>query len=76
MPQTLTLLPLEHRTMENLPEFFVEQIDEAKNSSFPDYELVSEIVNNFREYPGFYHHLEEDMIYREILVKDHTQEKC
>jgi hemerythrin-like domain-containing protein len=70
MTDFLELLRQEHRNFESLLHVLERELDVFGRGERPDYEVLSAVIDYFKDYPDSCHHPKEDMIVEKVRTRD------
>lgn len=73
MPRTMDILLQEHRTIARLLDLLEREVGLLETSETPNYDLMLQIVDYFRSFPGLYHHPKEDLVFRRLAERNPEQ---
>ena len=61
----------EHRNIEMLLAVLEHELEVFDRGDRPDYEVIRAIISYFEVYPEVYHHLQEDVVFAKLKIRDH-----
>jgi hemerythrin-like domain-containing protein len=70
MPKIIDLLLEEHQNIEKLLQVLEHELELFDHSGRPDYEILSNIIHYFQDYPESCHHPKEEMIFGKLKALD------
>jgi hemerythrin-like domain-containing protein len=70
MSRIIEILLEEHRNIEKLLLVLEQELEVFARSERPDYEILQAIIQYFQDYPESCHHPKEDMVFKQLKVRD------
>lgn len=70
MSRIIEILLEEHRNIEKLLLVLEQELEVFDRSERPDYEILQAIIQYFQDYPESCHHPKEDMVFKQLKVRD------
>ena len=60
----------EHRNIETLLLVLEKELSLFVRGERPDYEVIRAVISYFEVYPDAYHHPQEDIVFKKLIVRD------
>jgi hemerythrin-like domain-containing protein len=70
MSRIIEILLEEHRNIEKLLLVLEQELEVFDRSERPDYEILQALIQYFQDYPESCHHPKEDMVFKQLKVRD------
>jgi hemerythrin-like domain-containing protein len=70
MTYMIELLRQEHYNIESLLRVLEQELSVFERGDRPDYEVILEVINYFKDYPDSCHHPKEDLIIEKLKARD------
>jgi hemerythrin-like domain-containing protein len=68
----IELLSREHRNIERLLAVLEQELEIFDRGDRPDYEVIRAIIRYFEIYPEVCHHIQEDLVFAKLKIRDPT----